>query len=48
MPYNLSTEHPECEGIAVVKTEDNKLVGCHETEKEAVENPHIERFTRES
>ena len=35
MPYNLSTEHPECEGIAVVKTEDNKLVGCHETEKEA-------------
>lgn len=36
MPYNIDNEHPECSGFAVVKTENNEVVGCHRTRPQAV------------
>lgn len=35
MPYSITQEHPECAGWAVVKDEDNRLMGCHQTEADA-------------
>ena len=35
MPYSIITDHNECDNFAVVKDEDNTLMGCHETEAEA-------------
>jgi HK97 family phage prohead protease len=35
MPYSLTQEHPDCAGWAVVKDEDNTLMGCHQTEADA-------------
>jgi len=36
MPYEIVQDHSECDGYAVVKSEDNELMGCHDTEEGAV------------
>jgi nitrate reductase cytochrome c-type subunit len=35
MPYSVSSNHPECEGYAVVKSDTNELLGCHKTQAQA-------------
>lgn len=35
MPWSIDADHPDCEGYAVVKDDDDTLEGCHETEEEA-------------
>ena len=35
MPYSIITDHNECDNFAVVKDDDNTLMGCHETQAEA-------------
>jgi len=35
MPYSTTQDHPECSGWAVVKDDDDTLMGCHDTEAEA-------------
>ena len=35
MPYSISTEHEECSTFAVVKDDDNSLMGCHKTKEKA-------------
>lgn len=31
MPYSIVTDHPECDGYAVIKDEGRELMGCHRT-----------------
>jgi hypothetical protein len=35
MPYSVVSNHPECEGYAVVKTDTNEIMGCHKTHAQA-------------
>jgi nitrate reductase cytochrome c-type subunit len=35
MPYSVVSNHPDCEGYAVVKTDDNEVMGCHKTQAQA-------------
>jgi HK97 family phage prohead protease len=35
MPYSITQNHPDCAGWAVVKDEDDRLMGCHTTEADA-------------
>ena len=35
MPYSVVSNHPECEGYAVVKSDTNELLGCHKTQAQA-------------
>jgi nitrate reductase cytochrome c-type subunit len=35
MPYSVLSNHPDCEGYAVVKTDTNELMGCHKTQAQA-------------
>ena len=35
MPYSISTEAEDCNGFAVIKDDDNFIMGCHETEEKA-------------
>jgi len=35
MPWSKTTDHEECDGIAVVKDSTGEVEGCHETEQEA-------------
>lgn len=35
MPYHKSTRFQGCSGVAVVKDDDGRLMGCHDTEEEA-------------
>jgi nitrate reductase cytochrome c-type subunit len=35
MPYSVVSNHPECEGYAVVKTDTNELMGCHKMQSQA-------------
>jgi len=35
MPYSVVNNHPDCEGFAVVKDDNNELVGCHKTQAQA-------------
>jgi HK97 family phage prohead protease len=35
MPWSKTTDHDECDGIAVVKDSTGEVEGCHETEQEA-------------
>jgi nitrate reductase cytochrome c-type subunit len=35
MPYSVVSNHPDCEGYAVVKTATNELMGCHKTQAQA-------------
>jgi len=35
MPYSVVSNHPDCEGFAVVKDENNELIGCHKTQAQA-------------
>jgi HK97 family phage prohead protease len=37
MPYHIDENHPDCDGVAVVKDDDGKLMGCHPNKKEAQE-----------
>lgn len=37
MPYSIVSDHPDCEGFAVVKDEDNEILGCHRTKAQAEE-----------
>ena len=37
MPYSIKSDHPDCEGFAVVKDSDNQLLGCHKTKAQAEE-----------
>lgn len=39
MPYFYTSDHPDCEGFAVVK-EDGELIFCHRTRQEAIDH-HI-------
>ena len=35
MPYSVVSNHPECDGYAVVKDSNNEVIGCHRTETQA-------------
>ena len=35
MPYSVVSNHPECDGYAVVKDSNNEVIGCHRTEAQA-------------
>ncbi len=35
MPYSISTEAEDCNGFAVIKDDDNFIMGCHETQEKA-------------
>jgi len=35
MPYSIKSDHPDCEGFAVVKDSTNEILGCHKTETQA-------------
>jgi hypothetical protein len=35
MPYSVVSNHPDCEGYAVVKTASNEVMGCHKTQAQA-------------
>ncbi len=35
MPYSVVSNHPDCEGYAVVKTDNNEVMGCHKTQAQA-------------
>jgi hypothetical protein len=35
MPYSVVSDHPDCEGFAVVKDNNNEVVGCHKTMPQA-------------
>ena len=35
MPYSVVSNHPDCEGYAVVKTATNEVMGCHKTQAQA-------------
>jgi len=35
MPYSVISNHPDCEGYAVVKTDTNEVMGCHKTQAQA-------------
>ena len=35
MPYSISREAENCNGFAVIKDDDKKIMGCHDTEKKA-------------
>jgi hypothetical protein len=35
MPYSVVSNHSDCEGFAVVKDENNELIGCHKTQAQA-------------
>jgi hypothetical protein len=35
MPYSVVNNHPDCEGYAVVKTDNNEVMGCHKTQTQA-------------
>ncbi|NDB59452.1 hypothetical protein EB001_13525 [bacterium] len=35
MPYSVVSNHPDCEGYAVVKSDTNELLGCHKTQAQA-------------
>jgi nitrate reductase cytochrome c-type subunit len=35
MPYSVVSNHPDCEGYAVVKNANNEVLGCHKTQAQA-------------
>ena len=35
MPYSVVSNHPDCEGYAVVKDATNEVLGCHKTQAQA-------------
>ena len=35
MPYSIEDNNPDCNGFAVVKDDDKKIMGCHETKEKA-------------
>jgi nitrate reductase cytochrome c-type subunit len=35
MPYSVVNNHPDCEGYAVIKTDNNEVMGCHKTQTQA-------------
>jgi nitrate reductase cytochrome c-type subunit len=35
MPYSVVSNHPDCEGYAVVKIATNEVMGCHKTQAQA-------------
>ena len=35
MPYSVASNHPDCEGYAVVKDATNEVLGCHKTQAQA-------------
>jgi len=35
MPYSIVSNHPDCEGYAVVKDANNEVLGCHKTQAQA-------------
>ena len=35
MPYSVVSDHPDCEGFAVVKDDNNEVIGCHKTMPQA-------------
>lgn len=35
MPYSVVSNHPDCEGYAVVKSDTNEILGCHKTQAQA-------------
>jgi hypothetical protein len=36
MPYRIEQDRPDCAGFAVVKEDDNDLMGCHRTRAQAL------------
>lgn len=37
MPYHIAHDIEGCSGYAVVKNSDGKIMGCHKTKSEAVD-----------
>lgn len=37
MPYHVENDNPDCTGFAVVKDADGEVMGCHDTEAEALD-----------
>jgi len=37
MPYHVADDHPDCGGYAVVKDDDGEVMGCHDTEADAMD-----------
>jgi hypothetical protein len=35
MPYSIVTDHPDCEGFAVIKDATREVIGCHRTQAQA-------------
>jgi hypothetical protein len=35
MPYEIQMDNEDCQGHAVVKLDDGRIMGCHETHEEA-------------
>lgn len=35
MPYSIVKDHKDCDGFGVVKDDDNKLMGCHDSKEKA-------------
>ena len=35
MPYSIVRDHEDCDGFGVVKDDDNKLMGCHDSREKA-------------
>ena len=35
MPYSIVRDHKDCDGFGVVKDDDNKLMGCHDSKEKA-------------
>lgn len=37
MPYSIVSDHPDCDGFAVIKDDNQEVLGCHRTETQAQE-----------
>jgi hypothetical protein len=37
MPYSIVSDHPDCDGFAVIKDDNQEVLGCHKTEAQAAE-----------
>lgn len=37
MPYHITSDRKDCSGYAVVKDDDGKIMGCHKTKQQALD-----------
>ena len=38
MPWHVESDNPDCDGWAVVQSDSDEVVGCHDTEREALDH----------